>query len=185
MDVKECVNSLHEQWLDSLPSSPRELWGDMTSFTVPHNWEQRPMSAWVAWAVLAVNVTTWWFYYYERAVIQRKHKKFIATRLTTVLLIHVLSGMVETLAGFVSVIHPQNPHYAHLTAYLALLLHIPSNLMLSPRVWGLRYITVTGYVVVGLLRAVTALRVLVDSHYLVADLARSKWPRWCALLCTS
>ena len=96
--------------------------------------------------------------------------KFRGSYKSKVLLVHILAGVAETLCGFASVINPSDVNLAKTTAYIALLFHIPTNLILSPQVWGLRYITVTGYVVVGLLRAFTAMRVLFSSHYLVADL---------------
>lgn len=42
--------------------------------------------------------------------------------------------------------------------------------MLSPHIWGLKYITVTGYVVVALLLVVAAVKVLFVSHLLLIDL---------------
>ena len=110
------------------------------------------MPAYVAWWLFAADVTTWVFYYVERRVVKRKHLKFVGTQ-RHILALHVIAGTCETVVGLVSILKPANVLAARSAAIVALAVHIPTNLLLAPHVWGLKYITVSGYVMVALLRA--------------------------------
>jgi hypothetical protein len=167
----EFVIKLFLQWKESLPSSLADVIAAGTEYRIPMQWsEHTRVPAWVAWYVFSVDVFAWWVYYMERKLVKRKHMKFTAQKMYYVLAIHIISGLVETVLGLMSVLHPENKQLAYATAWVALCAHIPTNLMLSPHVWGLKYITVTGYIIVGLMRAFEAMNVLWDSHFSVVNL---------------
>lgn len=153
------------------------------SFKAPNDWSISPMPHYVACIVIAFDVWSWITYYVERDMIRKKHAKFRVLKLEYVLAIHVLAGMSESICGFLCVFYPQSRQLAIATALIALFFHIPTNWILSPYVWGLKYITVTGYYLVGLLRFVTAIQVIYVNHYKVVDLwillQMATVVRWC------
>lgn len=153
------------------------------TFTAPNDWEKHPMPVYVACIVLAFDVWSWITYYLEKDMIQKKHAKFRVLQLGYVLAIHVIAGICEIICGFLCVIFPESRQLAIITALIAIIFHIPTNWILSPYVWGLKYITVTGYYLVGLLRFVTAIQVMYVTHYKVVDLwillQMATVVRWC------
>jgi len=165
------MTGLFQQWKDSLPDSVHDVILGMTEYHIPQQWSAtNRIPAWIAWYVFSVDVFAWYVYYLERKLVRRKHTKFVVQKLYIFLIIHIISGVVETVAGLMSVLHPDNRELAHFTAYVALVAHIPTNLVLAPYVWGLKYITVTGYVIVGLMRMYEALNVLWGNHFSVVNL---------------
>jgi hypothetical protein len=156
----EFVQFYFTQWFDSLPVSAAAFVSSLWTTQFPCDWTNIRMPPWIAWLLFSIDVGTWLFYVIEKDVAVEKHIKFRAKGLWMFLVVHILSGMLETVVGFFGILHPEYPHLATIAAWTALVAHIPTNLLLSPYVWGLKYITVTGYVIVGLLRAYTAIRVL-------------------------
>jgi hypothetical protein len=173
-------------------------------FRVPHDFTASPMPAYVAWWLFAADVTTWVFYFVERRVVKRKHLKF-ARKLRPILALHVIGGLCETVVGLVAILDPTNLFATQTTALVALVsnkkalsplreqcsvdalytqaVHIPTNLLLAPHVWGLKYITVSGYVMVALLRAWEAYRVKFQPHtqhslgfFCTGSVVRLGWP---------
>ena len=135
------------------------------NFTAPHDWKADPMSATVAFIIFTLDLWVWSMYYTESRVAKRHGKKFIAFGTQKVVLIHALAGVLETIFGL-SYILSGKMIYAHTAAYLALLVHVPTGLILTPKVWGLKHITVPGYFFVGLCRGIQAYRVLHDASKL-------------------
>ena len=82
-------------------------------------------------------------YYTESAVAKRHGKKFLAYKTNRTVIIHAIGGVLETVTGFYY-IHTGNIKYAYFSAYIALFVHIPTGFILTPKVWGLKHITITG-----------------------------------------
>ena len=136
----------------------QEVW----NFEAKHDWASSPMNASVAWTLFACDLWTWSKYYTERSVVKHTNKKFTAHKTDRVVLVHAFAGVIETVLGLIYILNPNGgyEHIAKACAWVALLLHIPTGLYLAPKVWGIPHITVTGYVFVGLCRAVEACMVL-------------------------
>ena len=88
-----------------------------------------------------------------------------------------MSGVLETCLGLIAILLPTAAATGDVTvwwwrstAICALFLHIPTGLLLSPKVWGLKHITVIGYFIVGFLRAHKAILTLYDPVANLPDL---------------
>ena len=95
------------------------------------------------------------------------HKKFKAHSTSWVVIIHAIGGFVETVLMFVYFLNPHSTSsqlYGLAASWTALIIHIPAGFMLTPRVWGLKNITVGGYLFVGLCQLQKALDVVSNSY---------------------
>ena len=109
-------------------------------------------------------------YYLERGVVMNAHKKYTAHRNNLTVLIHGVGSVVEMAVGCAACCNPQNEMLARATAYLTLFVTVPSGAILTPRVFGIKYLTVAGFAKFGLLRALEAYRVLFVNFKLVPNL---------------
>ena len=150
----------------ALADLARSAW----NFHAPHDWARSPMPKWVAGAMLLADFYQYGMYYVERESVRRAHRKYSAQRADRVVMLHAAGSLLETLLGFVACLDPAKTRVATATALVALLWSVPTGLTLAPRVWGLPHITVTGYVLVGLLRAYQAGVVLLVDPRTLPDL---------------
>jgi len=74
------------------------------------------------------------------------------------------------LAHLVALLSPWKDQLAQATAFLALFVNVPSGLVLNPNVFGVKHLTVPGFLLFGFLRTMEGLRVLMVSHALVTNL---------------
>ena len=154
------------------PSTFGEFVLNAWSFKAPHDWGKSPMAPWVALLWFAADLHVWWLtYLVETDSYRNAHKKYIAHKTTRVVTAHALSGVLETCVGLGSILLPSfRVDLAGAAAAIAILGHVPTGLWLAPKVWGLKHVTVTGYVLVGILRAHTALVVLFLDRSKLPDL---------------
>eukprot|EP01063_Lacrimia_lanifica_P001529 TRINITY_DN10775_c0_g1_i3.p1 TRINITY_DN10775_c0_g1~~TRINITY_DN10775_c0_g1_i3.p1 ORF type:complete len:324 (+),score=64.68 TRINITY_DN10775_c0_g1_i3:76-1047(+) len=94
------------------------------------------------------------------AVFRRMHKKFPAHGTNWALGLHAAAGLSEMALGWYCFWAPDAAWPRMVCGLIAVCAHIPTNLVMAPGVWGLPYITVSGYVAVGLLRFYKAALVL-------------------------
>ena len=120
----------------------------------------------VACLLFAADLFVWYVSAYtERDATAHAHKKYTAHSTTRVVFVHFLTGVVETVLGLLYILQGE-AKFATASAYVALLVHAPTGLFLSPKVWGLKHITVPGYMLVGMCRIMQALRVIQQPHKL-------------------
>jgi hypothetical protein len=134
---------------------------------VPYNWGiEHTFSPVVACLLFAADLWVWYVSACtERDATAHAHKKYTAQSTTRVVFVHFLTGVVETVLGLLYILTGE-AKFATASAYVALLMHAPTGLFLSPKVWGLKHITVTGYLLVGICRIMQALRVIQQPHKL-------------------
>jgi len=109
-------------------------------------------------------------YYVEKQVVQRAHRKFTAHGNSTYVLIHGVGSSIELFVGMCAILLPEWSSLAYLSAALALLVNVPSGFMLTPRVYGIKHLTVPGFGLFGVLRTLEASRVLLIDPKLVPNL---------------
>ena len=112
--------------------------------------------------ILITNILSWLFYFIERKLVKKNHKKFIKKK--NVLILHVISGIFETLLGYYMIYHSKVNYYYILSTIA--IIHSLTNIYLIPNVWGLKYITVPGYVIVSLMRLYESLNILFNQNKL-------------------
>ncbi len=134
-------------------------------YHAPHDWAVEPMGALPALLMFAADLWVWSLYYTEREAARHAHKKYIAHSTLNVVAIHFVAGVTETILGLLYCLG-KGDWYATSAAYVALFLHIPTGFYLSPKVWGLKHITIPGYLMVNTCRLLQALRVLNEPHRL-------------------
>ena len=124
------------------------------------------MDSALATLIFLFDLFVYGHYYVHYDLFERNNqKKFLSSQPTkSIFLIHVFSGMFELSVGYLAVLMTNSG--SHSLSYVciasALLFHIPTGLAMAPHVWGIKYLTVPGYVGVGLLRASVALRVFLQ-----------------------
>jgi len=146
---------------------------DWLAYLAPNDWISRSMPLYAILAMFAADLYTWSQYYTERQAVAHAHKKFAAHGISPAVYVHAAAGVAETLLGLAFLLDPVESRagYAYAAALVAALLHVPSGFLLTPHVWGLKNITVTGYAFVGILRLYQAARVfLVDPRLGLPDL---------------
>jgi hypothetical protein len=109
-------------------------------------------------------------YYIERPAVKNAHKKYAAHGTSYAAMIHGIGSCVELAVGLAAVLRPDVPAIAKATAYIALLINLPSGWIMTPRVFGVRHLTVPGFSLQGVLRTMEALRVLTVDTRLVPNL---------------
>lgn len=109
-------------------------------------------------------------YYLEREAVQRAHKKFKAHGTNWAAKIHGMFSCVELAVGLAAVLHPERPEYAKATAWIALGINLPTGWLMTPRVFGVKHLTVPGFSLMGVMRTVEAYRVLKLDTRLVPNL---------------
>ena len=140
-------------------------------YTPIYDFVKEPMSPVVAVSVYVIGI---YFlvktYYLERDVVGRAHKKFAAHKNKLPVAIHGIGSMVEMLVGCIAVCNPESEALAKTAACLALFVNIPSGFWLTPRVYGIKHLTVPGFAKMGVLRTMEAIRVLYLDYRLVPNL---------------
>jgi len=126
----------------------------------PYSWEDMSFPKGIALLMFAADLWVWYLSAYtERDATAHAHKKYTAHSTTRVVFLHFVSGVLETILGLWYILHG-DAWFAKAAAYVALFVHAPSGLYLSPKVWGLKHITVPGYLLVGVCRLAHAVRVI-------------------------
>ena len=87
-------------------------------------------------------------YYLEKPAVAAAHKKYTAHGTSKFAMIHGMGSCVELTLGLAAVLRPENPWLAKATAYLALGVNLPTGWMLTPRVFGVKHLTVPGFGVI-------------------------------------
>ena len=83
---------------------------------------------------------------------------------------HGIGSTLEFCIGLAAILNPDSKQLAHSTAFLALFVNIPTGFWLTPRVFGIKHLTVMGFGKYGLLRIMEVTRVFYVNHRLVANL---------------
>lgn len=166
-----------------------------------HDWISSPMSSLLACILFIMDLWSWSLYFVEKEVVENSHKKYKAHKTSSIVKIHSMSGILETILGLLYVLHRNiflslefetrtggtfdinisqqgnhefqqniNQKLAMVCGFIALLGHIPTGLMLAPKVWGIKNMTVTGYIFVGLLRFWHVYEVLFVDYRLLPQL---------------
>jgi len=139
-------------WCKSIPFSHYQPVFDFTSKPMD------PALAWMLWIIdMYFLVKT---YYLERMVVTNAHKKFKAHGNTAIVAVHGIGSSLEFCIGLAAVLNPDKPYLAKITALLALCVNVPSGFMLTPRVFGVKHLTVPGFYKYGWLRVMESVRVL-------------------------
>ena len=99
----------------------------------------------------------------------RAHKKH-AHKTYWAAAIHGMGSCVELTVGLFAVIRPESVVLAKITTYIALFINLPTGFMMTPRVFGVKHLTVPGFALQGVLRLVESYRVLMLDHRLVPNL---------------
>ena len=140
-------------------------------YTNVYDFINNPMPSFIAYSIYIIGI---YFliktYILEGDVVKRAHKKFAAHSNTIPVMIHGIGSIIEMTIGCIAVCNPNNPLLSKITAYIALFINIPSGAILTPRVFGIKYLTVSGFAKYGYLRSIEALRVLYIDHRLVPNL---------------
>ena len=168
---------------------------DALTFHGNHDWISSPMSSKLACLLFIADLWSWSLYYIEPEVVKNSHKKYKAHKTSNLVVIHSIAGVTETVLGLVFILH-RNIFLSHsefvsvsteealekefherisyclamLVCLVAVSFHIPTNLMLAPKVWGLKNMTVTGYVFVALLRLVHVFEIVFKSYQMLPQL---------------
>jgi hypothetical protein len=151
---------------------PRALFGNFPAHYEPvFDFIKNPMDPLLAVSIYLVGM---YFliktYHLERGVVGRAHKKFKAHGNKTPVAIHAIGSVIEMAVGLAAVLRPDNQMLAYGAALLALFVNVPSGAILTPRVYGIKYLTVTGFALFGVIRSMEAYRVFFMDHRLVPNL---------------
>merc|ERR1719331_1704572 len=122
-------------------------------WTSQRDWSACPLTPTCVTLCFLADLYVWSLYYIEKEVFVHAHKKFKAHSTSWVVIIHAIGGFVETVLMLVYFLNPHSTSsqlYGLAASWTALIIHIPAGFMLTPRVWGLKNITVGGYLFVGL-----------------------------------
>ena len=132
-------------------------------------------------------------YVLEKPTVDHAHKKYVAHRNTVFVAVHGIGSSLEFLTGFLAVVGMSSCSStslmsssrvtavsgssqqwwivpARMSALLALFINVPSGLVLNRRVFGIKHLTVPGFLLFGFLRAGEAVRVLFVDERLVPNL---------------
>mmetsp|Transcript_8996 Transcript_8996/g.29748 ORF Transcript_8996/g.29748 Transcript_8996/m.29748 type:complete len:649 (-) Transcript_8996:390-2336(-) len=97
-------------------------------------------------------------YYVERRTVKRAHKKFVAHGTNHIAHLHGLGSSLELTIGMFAILRPDMPSLAYVCVALAMLINVPTGFLMTTRVFGVKYITVPGFTLFGLLRMAEAYR---------------------------
>jgi len=106
------------------------------------------------WTVYFLFMT----YYVERRTVKRAHKKFVAHGTNHIAHLHGLGSSLELTIGMFAILRPDMPSLAYACVALAMLINVPTGFLMTTRVFGVKYITVPGFTLFGLLRMAEAYR---------------------------
>ena len=109
-------------------------------------------------------------YVLEKHVVDKAHKKYASLGTSLFMAIHGIGSMLELTVGYLAVLDPSNVNLAKATAFIALFVNLPSGAIMTPKVFGVKHLTVPGFTLMGVLRLVEAYRVLAVDHRLVPNL---------------
>jgi hypothetical protein len=126
----------------------------------PFNWKRQPMNKFVA-------VSTWLLgvyflvktYVVEKGVVKQAHKKYKAHGTTTAVAMHGTGSALEISIGCLACCYPKKIVLTKIASALAIN-NIISGFVLTPGVFGIKHLTVPGFYLFGVLRAVEILRTL-------------------------
>jgi hypothetical protein len=129
-------------------------------YTPVFNWQKQPMSKFVA---VSTMLTGWYFllktYVLERDVVKRAHRKYEAHNNTLAVAAHGSGSALELTIGAFACCYPQTTILTKIASMLAVN-NIVSGFALTPNVFGIKHLTVPGFYLFGVLRAVEILRTL-------------------------
>ena len=109
-------------------------------------------------------------YALEKRVVDVAHKKYAGLGTTLFMAFHGVGSFSELTLGYLACVYPSSSSLARATAYLALLVNLPSGFVMTPKVFGVRHLTVPGFTLMGVLRLLEAARVLTVDHRLAPNL---------------
>lgn len=125
------------------------------------DWSKKPMNKFVAVSVWLISI---YFlvktYIVEKYVVDQTHKKYTAHKHTLAVAIHGTGSVLETTLGCLAVCNPANAALSKLCACIALFVNIPTGLILTPGVFGIKHLTVPGFYLMAVVRALEAVRAL-------------------------
>jgi hypothetical protein len=125
------------------------------------DWKKQPMNRFVAVSTL---LTGWYFliktYVIERGVVNQAHKKYKAHGNTMAVAAHGTGSALEITIGCLACCYPKKTILTKIASALAIN-NILSGFVLTPGVFGIKHLTVPGFYLFGVLRAVEILRTLV------------------------
>ncbi|EOD07094.1 putative membrane protein [Emiliania huxleyi CCMP1516] len=137
------------------------VWGRLDYYQPVVDFVSQPMRP--SLCVLTYVATVYFLlktYVIERPVVRRAHRKFAAHGNGRVVLVHGVGSAVELFVGMCAILRPDRQWLTHTAVGLALLVNVPSGFLLTPRVYGVKHLTVPGFALFGVSRIIEALRTL-------------------------
>jgi len=134
-------------------------------YTPRFNWQKEPMNKFVGVATL---LTGWYFlvktYVVERSMtadnaVDRAHKKYKVHEHMWAVAAHGAGSALEITIGCLACIYPSKVVYTKIASALAIN-NICSGFVLTPGVFGIKHLTVPGFYLFGVLRALEIVRTL-------------------------
>eukprot|EP01084_Bolivina_argentea_P059174 108018_1 len=123
-----------------------------------------PLDTYIVNAIFFVDLLVFGHYYVYYELFDNNNKKYLLKSknkpwwLRSCFIIHVFSGIYEIIIGYIIILSNK-----WLISFLpftmlvnAMLFHIPTSFLLSPFVWGIKYLTIFGYIFASILRSIKA-----------------------------
>ena len=133
---------------------------------------KQPLDGYIVNGIFFVDLLVFCHYYVYKELFDNNNQKYLAKSknkpwwLRTCFILHAFSGIYEIIIGYIILlIWSIYPNYSNIwiTNILpftmlanAILFHIPTSFLLSPFVWGIKYLTIWGYITASILRSVKA-----------------------------
>jgi len=129
-------------------------------YTPVFDWKKQPMNKFVA---IGTMLTGWYFllktYVLERDVVKRAHRKYEAHNNTLAVAMHGTGSALELTIGALACAYPEKAMLTKISSALAIN-NVATGWVLTPNVFGIKHLTVPGFYLFGVLRAVEILRTL-------------------------
>jgi hypothetical protein len=147
-----------KNWIEGVRKFPNH-------YTPPFDWRKHPMNKFVG---VATMLTGWYFliktYVVERAIskknaVDQAHKKYKAHNNMWAVAAHGGGSALEMSVGCLACIYPEKTVFTKIASSLAIN-NILSGFVLTPGVFGIKHLTVPGFYLFGVLRAVEIIRTL-------------------------
>jgi hypothetical protein len=148
------------------------LWGIKNfpnHYTPQFDWKKRPMNRFVAVSVWLTGV----YFLIKTYVVEKSmskdnavnmaHKKYKAHKNLWAVALHGAGSSLEMSIGCLACCYPKTPIYTKIASALAIN-NILTGFVLTPGVFGIKHLTVPGFSLFGVLRAVEILRTLAYDH---------------------
>jgi hypothetical protein len=154
--------SLLKKWFEAIKMFPNH-------YTPVFNWQKKPMNKFVA---VSVSLAGFYFliktYVVERSMnksnaVDMAHKKYKAHKNMWAVALHGAGSSLEIGVGCLACCYPKKTIFTKMAAALAIN-NILTGFVLTPGVFGIKHLTVPGFLLFGVLRALEIWRTLVSDY---------------------